>query len=103
MVNANEFFAFLGIIIISGAISKGGQNLFEKESSRLKDGAFCVTPACDLSPYMAMCHFDDIKTYFPQAFADFIKSDPKLPNHDPWYMLSAFINAFNKNRAKTVA
>jgi hypothetical protein len=52
---------------------------------------------------MAMCHFDDIKTYFPQAFADFIKSDPKLPNHDPWYMLSAFINAFNKNRAKTVA
>ncbi len=32
-----------------------------------------------------------------------INSDPKLPNHDPWYMLSGFIDAFNKNRAKTVA
>jgi hypothetical protein len=52
---------------------------------------------------MATWHFDDIKTNFPQAFAGFEKSDPKLPIHDPWYMLSAFVNAFNKNRAKTVA
>jgi len=52
---------------------------------------------------MAMQHFDDIKTYFPQAFADFEMSDPKLHNHDPWYMVSDFIDAFNNNRAKGVS
>ncbi len=30
VVSANNFFVFLGIIVISGAIGKGGQNLFEK-------------------------------------------------------------------------
>jgi hypothetical protein len=102
-VTANEFFVFLGIIIISGALGKGGRMLFEKESDRLKDGIFRMSPVFDLSPYMAMRRFEDIKTYFPQAVADFEKSDPKQPNHDPWYMLSAFIDAFNNNRAKTVA
>jgi len=29
-VSANEFFVFLGIIIISGALGKGGRNLFKK-------------------------------------------------------------------------
>jgi hypothetical protein len=78
--------------------------LFEKESDRLKDGIFRMSPVFDLSPYMAMRRFEDIKTYFPQAVADFEKSDPKQPiNHDPWYMLSAFIEFFNNNRAKTVA
>ena len=62
-----------------------------------------MSPAFDLSPYMAMRCFEDIKTYFPQAFADFEKSDPKQPNHDPWFMLSKFIDSFNNNRAKTVA
>jgi hypothetical protein len=37
-VTANEFFIFIGIIIISGAFGKGGKLLFEKESDRLKDG-----------------------------------------------------------------
>jgi len=39
-VSANKNFIFIGNIILSGAIGKGGRLLFEKESSRLKDGTF---------------------------------------------------------------
>ncbi len=53
----------------------------------------------DLSPHMSMRRFEDIKSYFPQAFADFDKVDPRDANHDPWYMFSKFIAAFNQNSA----
>ncbi len=102
-VSPNEFFVFIGIIIISGAIGKGGRRLFEKQSERLKEGIFSITARIDLSSYMAVRRFDDIKTFFPQAFADFERSDVKQPNYDPWYMISGLIDAFNKNRSKTVA
>jgi hypothetical protein len=73
-VSANGFFVFLGIIIISGAVCKGGKSLFEKDSERLKDGIYRLSPVIDLSPYMSMRQFEDIKSYFPQAFADFDKA-----------------------------
>jgi hypothetical protein len=68
-VSPYEFFVFLGIIIISGAVGKGGKALFEKESDRLKDGVYRLSPVIDLSPHMSMRRFEDIKSYFPQAFA----------------------------------
>jgi len=101
-VSANEFFVFLGIIIISGAVGKGGKSLFEKDSDRLKDGIYRLSPVIDLSPYMSMRWFEDIKSYFPQAFADFDKANPREANHDPWYKFSKFIAAFNYNRAKMI-
>jgi hypothetical protein len=76
----------LGIIIFSGAIGKGGKLLFEKEGDRQKEGVFCMSPSIDLSPVMSLRQFEDIKTYFPSAFADLDKR-----NHDPWYMLSNLI------------
>ena len=97
-VSANEFFIFFGIIILSGAIAKGGQLLFEKESSRLIEGNFQMSLATDLSPFMALRCFEDIKAFFPQAFSGVEKS-----SDDRWYMLSKWINEFNKNRTKTVA
>jgi hypothetical protein len=102
-VSANDFFLFLGIIIISGAVGKGGKSLFEKDSDRLKDGIFSLSPLIGLSPCMSMRWFEDIKSYFPQTFADFDKANPREANHDPWYMLSKFIAAFNDNRAKLIA
>ena len=39
-VSPNEFFVFIGIMIMSGAAGKGGRRLFEKQSERLKDGIF---------------------------------------------------------------
>jgi hypothetical protein len=33
-VTQREFFIFIGIIIFSGAVGKGGKNLFEKEQDR---------------------------------------------------------------------
>jgi hypothetical protein len=102
-VSAYEFFVFLGIIIISGAVGKGGKALFEKEGDRLKDGVFMLSPVIDLSPHMSMRRFEDIKSYFPQAFADFDKANPRDTNHDPWYMFSKFIAAFNNNRANLIA
>jgi len=97
-VTANEFFIFIGIIILSGATGKGGRELFEKESSRLKEGNFRMCPPIDLSPHMAFRRFEDIKAFFPQAFSDIDKS-----SDDPWYMVSKWIAEFNNNRAKTVA
>jgi hypothetical protein len=93
-VSAYDFFVFLGNIIISGAVGKGGKALFEKETDRLKDGVFRLSPVIDLSPYMSMRRFEDIKSYFPQAFN---------ANNDPWYMFSKFIAAFNQNRANLIA
>ncbi len=102
-VTQREFFIFIGIIIFSGAVGKGGNNLFEKEQDRQKEGIFRMSPNIDLTPHMPMRCFKDIKTFLPYAFVDFEKRSPALPNHDPWYMLSKLIDEFNKNRTKTVA
>ncbi len=53
-VSPNEFFVFIGIMIMSGVAGKGRQRLFEKQSERLKDGIFSMSPGIDLSPYMAI-------------------------------------------------
>ena len=63
-VTPREFFIFIGIIIFSGAVGKGGKQLFEKQCDRQKEGVFCMSPTIDLTSYMAMRHFEDIKTYF---------------------------------------
>ncbi len=52
-----------------------------------------MTPSIDLTPFMALQCFEDIKMYFPQAFSEY----------DPWYMLSALISDFHFNRQKKVA
>jgi hypothetical protein len=36
-----------------------------------------MTPSIDLTPFMAMQCFEDIKTYFPQVFFDVKMADPK--------------------------
>jgi hypothetical protein len=74
-----EFFIFIGIIIFSGAVGKGGKQLFEKQCDRQKEGVFRMSPTIDLTPYMAMRHFEDIKTYFPYAFSDFKKKTLLFP------------------------
>jgi hypothetical protein len=63
-VSAYEFFVFLGVIIISGAVGKGGEALFKKEADRLKDGVFRLSPGIDLSPHMRMRRFEDFKSYY---------------------------------------
>ena len=73
-VTQREFFIFIGIIIFLGAVGKGGKQLFEKQCDRQKKGVFCMSTTIDLTPYMAMMHFKDIKTYFPYTFADFKKN-----------------------------
>ena len=102
-ISESEFFTFFGIIILSGAMGKGGSLLFEKEMDRQKEGVFRMTPCINFSPYMGLRRFEDIKAYFPLAFADFDKKDPLDPNHDPWYMISRLIDDFNNNRKKGVA
>jgi hypothetical protein len=59
-VTQREFFIFIGIIIFSRAIGKGGKQLFEEKCDRQKEGVFCMSPAIDLTPYMAMRCFEDI-------------------------------------------
>jgi hypothetical protein len=102
-ISESEFFIFFGIIVLSGAIGKGGNMLFEKESDRQKEGVLHMTPSINLSPYMSLRRFEDIKTYFPMAFADFDKINNLDPNHDSWYMISKMVDDFNNNRRKMVA
>jgi hypothetical protein len=102
-VTPNEFLVFIGIIIFAGAVGKGGKNLFEGEKDRQKEGVHLMSPRIDVTPHMPLRRFEDIKTYFPYAFADFEKKNPALPNHDPWYMLSQLVDEFNKNRSRQVA
>jgi hypothetical protein len=101
-VTQRDFFIFIDIIF-SGAVGKGGKNLFEKERDRQKEGLFFMSPNINLTPHMPMRCFKDIKTFLPYAFPDFEKRNPALPNHDPLYILSKLIDEFNTNRAKTVA
>jgi hypothetical protein len=72
-VTPREFFIFIGIIIFSGAVGKGGKQLFEKQCDRQKEGVFHMSPTINLTPYMAMRQFKDINTCFSNAFADFHK------------------------------
>jgi len=65
---------------------------------RQKEGVFRVSPSIDLSPFISLGQFEDIKTYFPSAFSDLDKR-----NHDPWYMLSNLIDEFNKNQSTVIA
>jgi hypothetical protein len=66
-VTQRDFFIFIGIIIFLGAAGKRGKQLFKKQCDRQKEGVFCMSPTIDLTPYMAMRCFEDIKTYFPYA------------------------------------
>jgi hypothetical protein len=102
-VTPREFFIFIGIIIFSGAVGKGGKQLIEKQCDRQKEGVFGMSPTIDLTPYMAMRCFEDIKTYFPYAFADFHKKNLLFPITDPWYMVSKLIAEFNGNQKRIVA
>ena len=102
-VTPREFFIFIGIIIFSGAVGKGGKQLIEKQCDRQKEGVFGMSPTIDLTPYMAMRCFEDIKTYFPYAFADFHKKNLLFPITDPWYMVSKLIAEFNGNWKRIVA
>ncbi len=86
-VTQREFFIFIGIIIFSGTVWKGGKNMFEKEQDRQKEGVFCLSPSIDLTPCMPMRYFKDIKTYLPYAFADFDKWNPALPFLLWWNLL----------------
>lgn len=103
-VSPNEFFKFIGLIVVAGAVGKGGNQIFEKEEDNWKQGFQKVTAPCDFSKYMSLRRFEDIKCYFPMAFADLSKSDSlNVANYDPWYMISNFVKLFNENRYLKVA
>jgi hypothetical protein len=76
--------------------------LFEKETDRQREGVFRMMPSINLSPYMPLRCFEDIKTYFPMALADFDKRNHLHPNHDPWYMISTLIDEFKMVAASIV-
>jgi hypothetical protein len=77
--------------------------LFEKELDRQKEGVLHMTLSINLSPYMPLRRFEDIKKYFPMAFADIDKINHLDPSHDSWHMISRLVDDFNNNRRKMVA
>jgi hypothetical protein len=102
-VSANEFFCFIGIVIVAGALGKGGNLLWEKESDRNKEGVRRFTPVLDMTKHMPFRRFEDIRCSFAFAFSDTTRSDPNsTERYDPWYMLSKWISEFNSNRVEMV-
>jgi hypothetical protein len=90
-------------VIFAGSLGKGGRSLWEKPNETLKYGYRKLTPNIDMSEYMAQRRFEDIKSYFPNAFSDTERSDSSKNNYDPWFILSKLVAQFNANRKENVA
>ncbi len=65
-----------------------GRKLLVEELDRHEGGVLHISPSIDLSPFMALRHFEDIKTYSPNAFAGFDRKISAIDNHYPWYEVS---------------
>jgi hypothetical protein len=96
-VPANDFFDFLGILIIAAPAGKGGKLLFESERERDRSGKRKLTQKVDYSSYMSKSRFDEIRTKFHYAFVDEMKKySSNVETYDPWFSVSTFIKEFNK-------
>lgn len=84
-VTPNDFFVFIGIIVISASAQTGGQNLFESAEQHYKKGMQKVLPTVNMTKYMTKTRFEEIRSKFDLAFEDRTKSDRSMPNFDPWY------------------
>jgi len=97
VVSEKELWVFKAILF--GAVSYGGGG------KRLWDTGSEATHGIGGAPNffakygMKLYRFQQIKEYFPWYF-----THPSVTEaNDPWFMISSFVNAFNKNRQRTVA
>ena len=59
-------------------------------------------PPPDAGRYMSLTRFEEIRRFFPKAFADETPSDPGKDNYDPCYLIVALVEDLNLNRHHTV-
>lgn len=102
-VTPNEFFVFIGIIVVAAAAQTGGKNLYQSAESYYKQGYQKVLPPINMSKYMTKTRFNEIRSKFDYAFEDRTKSDRTMPDFDPWYKVSKFVEEFNSNRTRMIA
>jgi hypothetical protein len=68
-VTRNEFFVFIGILIVSGA-QTGGRNLYQSVHQCYKNGCRKVLTELNMSKYMTKTRFEEIRGKFDFAFED---------------------------------
>ena len=69
-VSPNNFFTFLGLMIVAAPASRGGKNLFESEYANASNGQRKITSSMDYSSYTSMTRFDLIRSKFSHAVDD---------------------------------
>lgn len=92
-VSQKEWFVFHGIIFAAHTLRKGGEYLFNEKPIGVFDGP-------NIGRYGIKYHrFKQIKKFYPHSFVH-----PSVTAaDDAWYMISWFVEEFNKNRRQTVA
>ena len=92
-VSKNEWWKFIGVIVLAGAVGKGGSFLWEKGNQYES-----LTEPINIGPgglnIISKTRFDEIKEIFPTAFHD----KAAQMDRDPWYPILLLLDGFNKNR-----
>ena len=56
----------------------------------------------DAGRYISLTRFEEIRRFFPTAFADETRSDPAEDNYDPWFPILALVEDLNLSRQRTI-
>ena len=99
----NEFWRFIGLIMAGGVNGQGGAGLWESREQQIHRGIREFSEPPDAGRYMSLTRFEEIRRFFPEAFADETRSDPaEEDNYDPWYPIAALAEDLSLNRHRTI-
>jgi hypothetical protein len=76
--------------------------LWESREKQLHRGVREFSNPPDAGRFMSLTRFEEIRRFFPEAFADASRSDPAQDNYDPWHPIIALVEDLNLNRQNTV-
>ena len=95
-VSLNEFYTFLGILLVAHIEGHGGTQLWNKDEP--KPGVHTVHKGSGVDLPMSQSRFEILKRTFSS-----INADPAQEHTNEWWQFVAGVDAFNKNRKRAVA
>ena len=95
-VSENEYFVFIGILLLAAVQSTGGvEGLYKNKQTK------GIVDRKEASEYMTQTRFKYIKTHWVEQFELDLTEDQKEENK--WWRMGYLIQGFNDNRSKSVA
>jgi hypothetical protein len=98
-VSKNEWWVFIGILVLGGAIGRGGDRLWGKDDGLSFSQAINLGPGPNGQDVMSKFRFNQIKELFPHAFSDLSAKG----KDNPWAPITPFVSGYNKNRSERLA